>query len=133
MRYVVAAVGAVLLAGCASFSGVGGQYSTTETVEVARRPANFYDGVVTVGQQLGYQHTGGNRSANTVNLGDQPNFGETLIGRSYGTRVMVTLQPDGRTIEIMYTAVGGSTTAGAARSQQRIEQLKAALQQQFGD
>lgn len=121
----------VALTACASFSGLGGQYQTTETVEIASSPANFYDDVVSVGQQLGYQHTGGNRSANVVNLADQPNFGENLMGRNYSVQVRVSLQPDGRSVDLMFTAFGSRTTAGADKSQERIEQLKAALRQRW--
>ncbi len=133
MRVVLAVLGPVLLAGCAAFSGLGGQYQTTETIEIASRPANFYDDVIAAGQQLGYQHTGGNRSNNTVSLADQPNFGETMIGRSYSVQVTVALRPNGHTIDLQYTAFGGRSTAGADKSQRRIEQLKTALRQRFGN
>ena len=133
MRLAITVAAAMLLAACGSFSGLSGQYQTTESVEIARRPANFYDDVVMVGQQLGYQHTGGNRAANMVNLADQPNFGENLIGRSYSTQITLTLQPNGRSIEMLFVAVGSRTTAGAGRSQERIDQLKAALRQRFSN
>lgn len=131
MKYALAAVLAALLTGCASFSGLGGQYQTTDTVEVSKRPARFFDDVIAVGQQLGYQHTGGNRATNMVLLADQPNFGESMIGRAYSVQVSVTLKPDGRTVEVIFTAVGGRATAGADKSQDRLEQLKAALRQRF--
>lgn len=132
MRVILAAAMALSLSGCASFSGLGGQYQSTETIEIARRPANFYNDVVTIGQRLGYQHTGGNRGANTVNLTDQPNFGETMIGRAYSVQIMVALQPNGRAIDMTFTAVGSRTTAGANKSQERIDQLKAALAHELG-
>lgn len=127
MRVFMIAIMALSISACASFSGMGGQYQTTETVELSQRPAHFYDTVVAVGQQLGYQHTGGNRSANIVHLSDQPNFGENLIGRAYSVQVMAALQPSGRTVELTFTAVGSRTTAGANKSQERIDQLKTAL------
>ena len=132
MRIVLALAGATLFAGCASFSGLGGQYQSTETVELRQRPANFYDDVVATGQQLGYQHAGGDRGKNVVMLADQPNFGESVIGRAYTVQITASLKPDGRTVELLYTAFGGRSTAGADKSQQRLEQLKAALRQRLG-
>lgn len=130
-RKIFALVLATLVMGCASFSGLGGQYTTTETLTLSKRPANFYDDVILVGQELGYQHTGGNKSANSVNLSDQPNFGETMIGRNYSVQATITLKPDGRTVEILFVAVGSRSTAAAKKSQERIDQLKAALSQKF--
>ena len=132
MRIILAALLAVALAGCAGMAGSRGQYQSTETIEIAKKPTRFYEDVIAVGEQLGYQHTGGNRSTNSVMLADQPNFGETLLGKSYTTQITVTLQPNGRTIDVMYTAFGGRSTAGAKKSQERIETLKAALSQRFG-
>ncbi len=132
MKVVLAAALAAALAGCAGLAGMGGQYQSTDTVEIAKRPARFYDDVVVVGEQLGYQHTGGNRNANTVNLADQPNFGESMLGQVYSMQVTATLQPNGRTIELTYVAIGSRSTAGAKKSQDRIETLKAALRQRFG-
>ena len=133
MKYFGALTGALLLTGCASFSGVSGQYQSTETVAIAQQPSNFYDDVVAVGQQLGYQHAGGNRSNNTVQLTDQPNFGESVImGRAYAVSVSVKLLPNGRDIELLFVATGGRATAGSDKSQRRIDELKTALQQRFG-
>ena len=131
MRFFIAAIGAILLAGCAGMSGLGGQWSSTETVEINKRPSRFYEDVIAVGEQLGYQHTGGDRSANTVRLADQPNFGQTMLGKSFSMQVTVTLKPNGRAIEVMYTALGGRSDAGSKKSQERIETLKAALRQRF--
>lgn len=132
MRILLAALLAAALSGCAGLAGVGGQYQTTETVEITKRPARFFEDVVAVGEQLGYQHTGGNRSANTVNLADQPNFGESMLGKVYSMQVIVALQPNGRTIDLTYYAFGGRSTAGSKKSQERVETLKAALRQRFG-
>ncbi len=132
MRYLLAILLAVALSGCAGMAGMGGQYQTTETIEISKRPARFYDDVITVGEQLGYQSTGGNRAANMVSLADQPNFGESMMGKVYSVQVTATLQPNGRTIELMFTSIGGRSTAGAKKAQDRIETLKAALRQQFG-
>ena len=67
-----------------------------------------------------------------VSLADQPNFGESMMGKVYSVQVTATLQPNGRTIELMFTSIGGRSTAGAKKAQDRIETLKAALRQQFG-
>jgi hypothetical protein len=132
MKFLVMTPAVLLLAGCASFSGLGGQYQSAEVVEIAKRPANFYDDVVSVGQGLGYQHTGGDRARNTVHLADQPNFGETMIGRAYSVQVIAVLRPTGRTVDLTFTSIGSRTTSAAKKSQQRIDELKEALRQRFG-
>lgn len=132
MKRMLILVLAMSLAGCAAFSGAGGQFTTTDTLELSKHPTRFYDDVIAVGQQLGYQHAGGNRAANLVRLADQPNFGESMIGRAYSVQVTVTLKPNGRTVEMVFASFGGRATSGADKSQERIEQLKAALRQRFG-
>ncbi|MGP1354556.1 MAG: hypothetical protein ACTS1Z_14665 [Parasphingopyxis sp.] len=100
---------------------------------MANEPANFVDTVIAVGEELGYQYTGGNRAENLVQLSDQPNFGESVImGRSYTVQLYVSLQPDGRTVEIQFYSAGGRATAGAERSQERIREFRSALQARFG-
>lgn len=120
------------LAGCTSFAGVGGSFQSTDTVAIAQAPTNFYDDIVSIGQQLGYQHAGGNRASNTVQLMDQPNLGESMMGRSYRVSVGVKLLPTRQDVEILYVASGGRATAGANRSQERIGELRAAIQQRYG-
>jgi hypothetical protein len=132
MKQLLACLSAILLAGCASFSGVGGGFRSTDTVAIAAAPANFYDEVVEIGQELGYQHAGGDRASNSVQLMDQPNLGESMMGRAYRVSVGVRLLPGGRDIELLYVATGGRATTGADRSQRRISELKAALQARYG-
>lgn len=131
MRFVLIIIAALGLAGCASFSGLGGQFSTVETVTLAKPATNFEQGVIAVGERLGYQYTGGDRSNNIVRLADQPNFGQSMIGRSFTVQMTLTLENGGRTITIDYVSAG-DRSAGARKSQERMRELRAALQSQFG-
>lgn len=133
MRWVFIMIMSAALTACATFSGTSGQFSTTEEMVLPSTPANFLDTVIAVGEELGYQYSGGNRAENLVQLSDQPNFGESVImGRSYTVQLYVSLQPDGRTVEIQFYSVGGRATAGAERSQERIREFRSALQARFG-
>lgn len=130
MRILVLLVLSLSLAGCASFSGQRGQFTTVETLQLAKQPAGFVDGVIAVGQSLGYQYTGGDKAKNIVNLSDQPNFGESVVlGRSYTVQLEVALK--GRTVEIQFLALGGSSTSGAKKSEKRLREFKDALRQQW--
>tara|TARA_R100001244_G_scaffold6593_24_gene8166 strand:+ start:38141 stop:38527 length:387 start_codon:yes stop_codon:yes gene_type:complete len=121
------------VSGCASFSGLGGQFTTVETVQLSKQPASFVDSVIEVGKSLGYQYTGGNRATNLVQLADQPNFGESVVlGRNYSVQLSVQLKPNGGTVEMTFISFGSRSTSGEAKSQKRIREFKDALRAKFG-
>ncbi|MEM1050635.1 MAG: hypothetical protein AAGI28_00935 [Pseudomonadota bacterium] len=130
MRIFTAIVCALLLTGCATFSGIGGQFMTTESVAITGETTNFSDRVIGLGERLGYQYSGGDRSKNSVKLSDEPNFVTSMTSRSFSVFTTVTLNPDGQTITIDFTSVGGKSNG--SRSQQRLSELRSALQAEFG-
>ena len=131
MRYLFVFISALLLTGCSTFSGTTGQFMTSETVSLNQRATSFTEKVIAVGERLGYQYTGGDRSNNVVRLADQPNFGQSMIGRAFSVQLTLTLQGGGRSIKVDYISVG-DRSAGAKKSEQRLRELRSALQAQFG-
>ena len=131
MRRLLLIISVLLLSACSTFSGTTGQFVTSETVSVSGQTSGFTDRVIAIGKRMGYQYSGGNRGQNLVRLTDQPNFGQTMLGRAFSVQMTVALQGDGRTIAIEFTSVGGSSD-GEKNSERRLRELKAALQSEFG-
>ncbi|QJB69861.1 hypothetical protein [Parasphingorhabdus halotolerans] len=121
------------LSGCAigSLSGNSSQFNTVETLTLSKRPDNFFDGMVAIGKAQGYQYTGRDASINQINFTDQPNFGQTIIGTSFSINIIVTLKPDGRTVEMRFFGAGTGSSSDAERSTLRIEKLKSAIRDRW--
>lgn len=133
MRASIVAILALLLGACSTFSGASGQF-TTEDVVVLDRPVSnfgaFKQGMINIGEQNGYQWTGGSDRNRTVNLSDQPNFGQSMIGRVFTVQMTFTLRQDMRTVDIMFASFG-DRSSGATNSLNRLEEVKGLMQNRF--
>lgn len=131
MKILFATVAALLLSACALTQGTPGEFVTTDTVQLENAPDSFTTGAIAVAEQLGYDYVGGDRARNVVRLKDVPNLGEHLLSKNYSVNMTLTLLPDGRTVQIDFIGIGGRVSASAAASEERIEAMKIALQNQF--
>lgn len=130
MRILLSLILALSLSACATFSGTRGQFVTTENVAVTGATTSFSDRVIAIGERLGYQYSGGDRTQNSVRLTDQPNFGQSVLGRSFSVQLTVTLNSDGRSVRVEYTSIG-QRQDGARNSEERLNELRVALQSEF--
>ncbi|WP_157075210.1 hypothetical protein [Erythrobacter sp. AP23] len=133
MRAFLVAILALMLGACATFAGAGGQFQTEDTIVLDRQVtsfASFKQGMINIGEQNGYQWTGGSDRNRTVNLSDQPNFGQTMIGRAFSVQMAFTLRQDMRTVDIMFTSFGDSSS-GASNSLRRLQEIKGLMQNHF--
>lgn len=105
------------------------QFSTSESFRLKASPPNFVDTVIEVGQGLEYKYSGVDRSKNLVRLTDNASIGiGVLIGKTSNINLEVRLEPDGHTVAIQLDAFGNFKTANHEKINQRLSELKAALQ-----
>jgi len=130
MRFALVLIAALALSACSTFSGTRGQFTTTENVTISGATTGFSDRVIAIGERLGYQYSGGDRTRNSVILTDQPNFGQSVLGRSFSVTMTVTLNSDGRSVRVDLSSFG-QREDGARNSEDRLRELRSALQSEF--
>lgn len=132
-RSVIILLFALLLGACSTFAGAGGQFQTEDRIVLDRPVAKFgafKQAMISIGEQNGYQWTGGSYRVQTVNLSDQPNFGQTMIGRSFSVQMTFRMAQGMRTVDISFTSIGDSSS-GASTSLKRLDEIKSLMQNRF--
>ncbi|MEH6700304.1 hypothetical protein [Parasphingorhabdus sp.] len=132
MRILIAFITMLSLTACSSVGMIASpqrEFNTTETLQLASRPANFVDTVVEVGKSLNYEYAGGDRSKNIINFTDNTGLGMgVLIGKVSQNRLTVSLAPDGRSVKFDLNSFGNFSTANEEKISERIGEFKNALQ-----
>ena len=131
MRVILACAIILGLGAC----GVGAltpvrQYTTSETMQLARAPANFVDSVQEVGRSLGYRIGGMDRAKNSVTLSDGTigGVGSYVTGKMKGVTITLTLLPGGKEVAFDYTGFGNMGSVNQSKANEKLARLKAALQ-----
>ncbi len=135
MRILLTILAALSLSGCTSVGMLVSpqrEFTTTQTMQLRARPANFVDTVVEVGQSLDYKYSGVDRAKNKVKLTDHSTAGiGVLIGKVSRLELNISLSPNGRTVNFEIAAAGNYSTSNQEKIEARLQQLKDALRAKF--
>ena len=97
-----------------------------------KRPGNFIDDTIAVGESLDYRLSGTNRSDNSVRFGVNGSMLKgVFLGVTKNISLTVTLQGDGRTVKFQYVAVGNWSTAKQETVDKELAEFKAAMTDKF--
>lgn len=130
MKKTIALAALVSLCSCAGAGLVSPvrSFSTTDTVVLRSSPDSFEAVVRRAAQQTGWAVQGVDLERRTITLGSSlGGVGNALVGRIRITNLIVSLRPDGRTIQLQISVTGN---LGAGREEavtERLNAFKAAL------
>jgi len=126
------------LAGCGAAMGIAHLASPTrenvteDQMVLPKRPSNFIDDTIAVGEALDYRLSGTNRSDNSVRFGVNGSMLKgVFLGVTKNISLTVTLQGDGRTVKFQYVAVGNWSTAKQETVDKELAEFKAAMTDKF--
>jgi hypothetical protein len=133
MKKLVIGCLALLLSACgAGLLTPTRDFTTSDSVVLARAPTDFVQGASEVGRSLDYNISGVDNSVPSVSLSRGSGTAALMtVGRLRAIRITVALQPDRRTILLTLFQQGNMGTAGQSDATRRLERLKAALATRF--
>ncbi len=135
MRIFLAVLLSITLSSCTSVGLLVSpqrEFTTTQTMQLRARPANFVDTVAQVGKSLGYNYSGVDRAKNKLKLTDHSTAGMgVLIGKISRLELTIWLSPNGRTVNFEIAAAGNYSTSNQDKIEARLQKLKDALRAKF--
>ena len=108
------------------------QNVTRQTLVLKQQATNFVNVVSEVGDSLGYDLAGTDRAKNQVRLTHNTSMlTSVFVGKTETVELIVTLNQDGRSIDLELGVVGNLKTASQEKVEKRLSDFKAALRKHW--